>query len=759
MVALNFTVPSNFSLTVGGVDFTKSITQLSISRPLPEARTPQTWTGRITLTDRLAQPALLPEPLNPITNTNQRWERACFQVLIKIGSSPITPPLYILRYSYDDATGIAELQVGDDLTLRNDAKPGQSYRQLGYLPASTPIISGLLERACLSVGLPNYDFSAMTATMPAARDKPSGSWVEWAQTHTGERGNWMYVGTDGKVRVQAYPQLSPTTPTPLFTRARSRVDTYKPILVETPLEKYVVTGSTLKPTPAPTNIFTPVIERNYDSLPVFNITQAGNVTAGFVNAVVRLTTTQVLTSTATSLVRQITVQEALGALDPIYYPGNTGLVTTRVTTETHTADSVEGKVRQIVTASNVPLPAISSEMSTLVNEIIQAGLPSTTTAAQVLALSAAAKLVYWQRLLTSAMLTVEVFEDGGIFSPTRGMMVSRTKTSYGFRRVGLTDYYSGCVVDQEFEKFTANSTTITFGTATPPPAHYTRDFKHYVRPESTRIPLAINGSSKLIYSPRGLNIVEDIVEPGAAPGQFPTLKAGAEVGTVAIAGQATYLPVTASPYYLRYQEDSSQTLTTSGECNFYAKIIGDFAHQSYRGRSTNLPIPSEWLSNPAPFQVAAIHDGLFVLCNDSINMVGDKLEIAWTMYRLGYLSPVVAEAGSWTPTTPSNTYTTTYQVERTGATPSIAWTTPAGDWLRGSAVTRTGATPGIVWSVATGGFTQRRTGATPVINWSAPSGADWVAALAVRTGNAPVLRWLAPAGNWSFSGGGGGGGS
>jgi hypothetical protein len=113
--------------------------------------------------------------------------------------------------------------------------------------------------------------------------------------------------------------------------------------------------------------------------------------------------------------------------------------------------------------------------------------------------------------------------------------------------------------------------------------------------------------------------------------------------------------------------------------------------------------------------VAAIHDGKFVLCNDSIQMSGTEMEISWQMYRLGVISPVVPEAGEWTPTTPTNTYVVKTQVERSGITPIINWSAPIGQWQRGGAAVRTGNTPIISWS--TPRPVVYRSGATPIIEW------------------------------------------
>jgi len=701
---LNFVTPSNFTLTIGGVDFTKCIAAFSIQRPLPEPKTPQTWQGSITLAYPVT-PAYIPESLDPAINPNGRWEIGCHQILLRFGTTRLCPPLYVMGYRWNDQTRTAEIEVGDDLTLRSDFTPPQDYTKLGLSAVSGATVAGLVERACLSVGLTNYSVTGLAASIPVSPDKNEGSWIEWAQGYTGERGYWLYMHTDGQVRLRNYPFSN--TPV-LLTRPRSQVETFDPIFVDTPKDRYVCsgTGEQLVPSGTPT---TTTVDEEFGDLIYYDTANPPNTLV--TTALVRRTTTSIVQSGITFFRKTVVTQEALGAIDPQLFPGNTSAVTTSSVEETHYARS-SGEVYQIVSTTLAPLPRISSEMNNLVDESIRATNPSPSTIPGL-------KLPYWQSFAPAALTTIETFDDGGVLSSTRGMVITRTKNSYGYRRTNKLSYAYGLLVEAESETYTPDRIVLS-NAANPPTTHYTKRLVRSIRPESFKKTQV--GATAATWLVRALNPAEIDTQTGQTPPSFPTLQAPYETGSVQFSGTATFTPASASPYYTREEQVSADTLVSGSECQFYARLIGTLAHQSYRGRSTNLPIPSEWLADPKPFQVVAIHDGLFVTCNDQITLSNDGIELSWQLYRIGYLSTPVPETGSWTPASPTVPYTVATPTVVTGFTPSVNWTAPAGSWYKGLATVKTGTTPVINWTVDSTGYKKINTGATPVIDWTVPAG-------------------------------------
>lgn len=620
MAPLNFVIPSNFTLTIGGVDFTKCVSGFSIQRPLPEPKTPQSWTGSITLANPI-NPAYIPESLDPAVNPNGRWEIGCYQILLQFGSNRLCPPLYVMGYRWNDQTRTAEIEVGDDLTLRSDYTAPQDYTRLGLSAISGATVAGLVERACLSVGLTNYSVTGVAATIPVSPDKNEGSWIEWAQKYTGERGYWLYMHTDGQVRLRQWPDENDSI---LLIRGRSQVDTWDPIFVEIPKERYVCSGTGERLVPSDTPATTTVDEEFGDLVFYDGGTPPQTL---ITTALIRRTTTNISQQGQTLYRKTVVTEEALGAIDPQLFPGQTGLVVTSSVEEIHYARS-SGEVYQIVSTTMAPLPRISNEMNNLVDEILKA---DGVAAADM----PGAKLPYWQSFAPASITTIETFDDGGLFSPTRGMVVTRTKNTYGYRRTNTLDYISGLLVEAESEAYTRDRIVMS-GPGTPPTTHYTKRFIRSIRPESFKKTQV--GASAATYLVRALNPAEIDTQTGQTPPAFPTLQAPYETGSVQFSGTATFTPTSASPYYEREEQVSAETLTSTAECQNYAKLIGNLAHQSYRGRSTNLPIPSEWLSNPRPFQVVAIHDGLFITTNDTITLSSDGIELSWQLYRIGYLS-------------------------------------------------------------------------------------------------------------------------
>jgi len=588
-----------------------------------------------------------PEPFD-WTNPFGRWEQGAHQIILSIGSDRLFPPLYILTSQYNDQTGRMELRVGDDLTLRNDFTAPQDYKRLGF-PIASAGVSAIVERACLSVGLTNYSLSGISGSLPVSPDKPEGSWMQWAQSYLGERGRWLYLTNSGQVRSQAWPDNSTST---LLTRTRSQVDSWDSLFSgETPRERYTCTGATEKLVPADQpNTAEQVEEEIGDLRYTDGSSPPQDVIVGNV-----VKSRRTYSQSADGLTKRIKLEQCLGELDQQWYPGDTTLVVTSDSTEITTVDS-KGRLTQVVTTIYQPLPAVDNgkspisgdpeaTLSQLTEDILKDG--GSTDASMP-----TDKLPYWQNP-NVVISTVETFTYGGLFSPDEGVLVERVKTQAGYRRTNRLSY-SPMLVEKEVERYDKN----TFQADFPKSMHYVKSFYRAIRKRSVKKTQV--GATQATYIVQPMTDIERDSQTGQTPPSPPVVQPEYETGAVQFGGVATFNPVSASPYYKREEKIEADTLTNGSECQEYAKLIGTLAHQSYRGRSTNLPIPSEWLADPKPFAVVAIDGVKYIACNDTITLSNDGIELSWQLYKLDISSSVEVR---------------TLQ-QRWGNTPQITWSAP-----------------------------------------------------------------------------------
>jgi len=342
---LNFTPPL-YWLLIGGVDFSKCISSLSIQRPIVDVSTPYSWTGTIEFKSPV-NPSWLPENLNDLENPS-RWARGA-QIRISFGGI-LFATLRILEYYYDEDTRTGTAQVGDILSLLADEVPAKDYKGLGFPPCQGVSLSALCNQALSLAGFPNCAI-AVPDEIPVPPNKPSGSWVSWIQGYLGERGYWLSVTPQEVVTAVRYPLFGSS---PLFVRSRTELETFSRARgLKIPPDKIQVSGTCEK--------YASCITTDSEVSETFGvISGAGGRT---VLALQRRETVlkqqeagfspgsssegmPIAPKSNVSAVqkRRITVEQALGAAFPDRYPGETGCIITEITTEWKGYDS-QGRLR------------------------------------------------------------------------------------------------------------------------------------------------------------------------------------------------------------------------------------------------------------------------------------------------------------------------------------------------------------------------------------------------------------------------------
>lgn len=598
---LDFSVPSDISLTVNGLEFAPFVDSLSLRRPLPEINTPLAWTGSVTFVVPYPE-SQLPASLNDLVNPTL-WAMGVHPVVLRVGGQTIAR-LRIMEYTFDDDpdpgspyTGTA--QLGDLLTLFDTDAPAKAWQELietGGFPAFATPWNNVISSAFTAAGIAN-DLDNLNIEIPVAKDKPQGSVVRWAQQILGERGYWLYVDS-GQEQVKAvrYPEnIQPGDV--LFTRPRSGVEKFKRRQsTVTPREKVVASGSTDVETVNPQSPGGPTTTYDYDDQ----------------GRLIGITTVETVTNMPTILTVRTTVQKALTAIDSYsakWFAGNYAMVTTSIQTETKNTNA-QGQVSSETTQIEMPLGVALPE---LVKDLVGA--------------DAAAAYTYFRTPITVGITTQT-------WTVRSGLVVTREKITTSLFRYGSTTY-TGLPSYWELEEFTG---VTVLGPGSPPPNSYKRTYRQWQRPAQDKR-YKISGQ----YYVPAMNLKQMIQQEDQQPPAMDALRAEKNSNSIPLNGEATFQIAGTTPFVPKREDIQFQTLVSDQEAQQMARREGEKMFQSAYGRQFNLPMPTEWRNNPTPLQIAVVHDGMFVLTGDSLTWSADGLEMAWDANWLGAVPAVPEE--------------------------------------------------------------------------------------------------------------------
>jgi hypothetical protein len=598
MSHLNFAIPE-FSLTVGGVEFAPFVTSLSLSRPRVETSTAQSWTGGITFQQPLNATAL-PESLSEFDNPT-RWGKGLHPVVIKFRGQ-VCCVVRVLEYVFNDDFsadyGIGEARVGDLLTLLDYKTPATDYKGLGFSPAGGVSINALAKAVLAEVGAAG-DID-VPGDLWAAPDKPNGSFLKWLQSYCGERGYWLYVDTNEQIRAVKYPQAPaaaqincPRDQVENFSRRRG---------IEPPKEKLKVTGSCQKP-----------VQCSHEEAQV----EIDYAVLNGAQVIQRRQTTSAQPPIFNQQTTYITIEQALGLAMPDSYPNSATPIVVADSVRRANADD-QGRIKKIVTSTRKPLGVAIPDQ-----------FPGNTVSRD------------------AERLTEEFSHSpaDGATSAQAGVMRSRKSTLETLMPDG--NALSFAIKEQTIESWSGAPPNP--GSENPPCQRYVYTKVVYRRQNdaaSSKDSAASQVTSK--YPPLGaLIIVQNERQDDATPPSFSTLPPANPVGTVVLKGEAKAKHSAYNPYVEQEDEIQASTIQSNAEAANLAEWHQAFRHSDFYGRDINLPVSPDWLANPAPFAIGRIHNGVFVLTNDTISLSADELEIAWQGMYLGAIPPLASPTDPW----------------------------------------------------------------------------------------------------------------
>ena len=623
---LNFT-PPQIDFWVGGLNFNHCLTSLSISRPLAELSTPYSWSGSATLSKPLI-PSLLPESLDDLINPG-RWARGSHPVKLYI-KNILLCTLRILEYYFDEDTEIGTLELGDILLLLNDESPAEDYKGMNFTPCKPVSLQQIINTALNSAGIHSLSISS-PGSIPVPPNKPSGSWIGWAQQYLGERGRFLFVDKNEVIRDIPYPQSHGNV---LFRKSRLEIENYtRERSPDIPADKYIVSGSSeefvcdrdddgedVEETWGLIESRTGRQIRALERREKWKILQKADLSPGRQSEGMPV---DLKCHYQTVQIRQGRIEQALGVLFPEKYPGSTAIKLSEIIFEYKAFDS-QGRLRGTYTRSNKLLGVVLPDY-----------FPDNTTMK-----FAESKL---EEFLENIPGTIPAANDG---------VLRRKETTFRSLFVvgpGQTKQIGNVIIlgnlntvlavkEQTIEQWKEH------GKCPCSSYKYTRRVS---RREQEASPDDGQSDGTHNYSPSyyrlgGLSLQSNLSkdEEDSTPPDWERMPAICPTCTISFKGESTFTIASVSPYRKRNTYISSQTISSQIEAQAYARIVGLIAHQRYRSRSINLPIPLEYLLNPNPFSVVHIHKGAFVLDNPSIILAEDGLELAFKGNYIGAIPEI-----------------------------------------------------------------------------------------------------------------------
>lgn len=628
---LNFTPPA-FEFLVGGINFSAFLTSLSISRPLAEINTPQSWSGSAELASPMIY-SLLPESLDDLVNPG-RWFRGV-QVRLKFKNITFAT-LRILEYWYDEENQTATIQLGDILSLLDDEVPAKDYKGLGFTPCQSVSLSVLATKAlqeagfsCISVNIPG--------TIEVPPNKPNGSWVSWVQTYLGERGYWLYVRPDECIAAAAYPLgFAPIT---LFALSKFAMEHFqRDRSPELPADKYIVSGSVEKFADCGSDEDQTIREdfvvlntggSDINALQrreIRTIRQRVNFQASVQTGM----PIYIQSSYATVQIVDIVVSSALGAIFPETYPGSTQIIVTERGTEYKAYDS-QGRLRakyfqnsrllgQVVPDAFPGDRTMVDSADRILEEFLE-NLPGVSKNDGVLR-----RREYTYRSLFAEGTEATEWEGAGriVFG---GISYSRAIKERTIEEWRDNNKITDCSCDRyEYSQRVWVREQVQISALEAQPfntgQYYTEDVPFY-RMGSLQIQSELSENNS------------DSVPPA-----WETAEPTCPTCEKTIKNEAFFVTASISPFRQKEKYFTSQTLESDTEAQQLARLLGTIQTQRYRARKINSPLHPAFLINSTPFGQAYCHNGAFVMDAPSINLATDGLEMAFTGNYIGGITPV-----------------------------------------------------------------------------------------------------------------------
>jgi len=596
---INFAA-GDYQVMVGNLDVTPLVAQFSLGRPLPDVGTPYAWTGSVTLVEGLNANTIA-ESLNDLINP-VRWAKGIHPVTVSIDGFKVAT-LRVLEYFYEDDPGpeetpTAEMQLGDLLVLNDYKTPPKDYKGLGFGLGSVSI-NAIAAKVFSELNLTGE--VDVLGAIDVAPDKPDGSWIQWLQSYLGERGYWLYVDPNEIIRVAAYP-LNYDSSGYLANFARRQVENYKRnrSAVEIPVEKQLVTATCEKRLPQGSS---------GQLQTLIEYAQIGNRLS-----ISRSQSNRVLASTPTRKVEEIIIEQAKGLTFPELFPNDTGLIQTAYTRETTTAN-IQGKVYKKETATSMPLGLALPDLYGSKRE----GLA----------------------MVENAEIIIEEWRSSSprVSSSDTSIVRYHLVTTYKTLPVG-SNAYKVDVAAQVSEEWSEEVAILGGDESTPKCERFRYERIEQKRSVSETSEASPGGTNQPFFVLGALAVTNQERKNDQSPPAWDTLAPAQDSSSVTLKGVAKFAPVGYTPYAETEDEYQANTLQTVGECNRLAQLLGTLKHHAYKSRDINAPPPNAWKSNPAPFHTAAIHDGVYVLCADSLALSEEELEIAWTGHYVGAIPTI-----------------------------------------------------------------------------------------------------------------------
>lgn len=656
--ALNFTLAEGYSVFVGDLNITHCITALTLKRPIAEIGQAQSWTGSMSLSTP-AISSLLAESLDDITNP-ARWCRGNHPVIFTLAGIRFAT-LRIIEYSYDEDMDTSDVDLGDILVLSDFRTPGKDYKS--NFTACKPVsLSQLVEVALKESGIPSFSLN-VSGTIPVPPDKPSGSWIAWAQSYLGERGYWLYCDPFEIVKIVQYPQ----TPQPITSLSRSEVENYeRQKTLDFAPDKLTVVGVGEVLGDCCGSSFDVEIQEAFGSLKGGEDGNAliGRTTSRLVNKPV--ITGEQLSHYSMSEIRTIKTEQALGVVFPREKPGDGTLAVTSFVTETkrynregflveekYSTDKMlglclpeafPGDTTVVEGAEATRILYSDQDPSTSVISGLGDGKPAKLKPGQ----PGSGVLVYKQTETWAVMAegtTASELEGGGrITGAVRWEVLRNSEEKESWRLpTGTFSAIGGGGVEEECTCDTATYTK--------------RVSKRTQRVISAR---DIDVQGKYYKEDQDYYYYGGLIPVGSegkttADSSFPTwarLSSPCPVRQKTLSESTTFAPKDFSPFRERESTFQSSTINTSAEAKYLSSLLGRLAHQRRLQRLISLPIPEFFVRNSEPFTCLDVHEGRFICDAPAIVIGEDGAEISWTGNYYGAIPavPRLPRVTVWIPT-------------------------------------------------------------------------------------------------------------
>lgn len=619
---LNYVLPG-FLITIGNQNFTYCLDRnngLTIRRPIAEPSNPYGWQCNFNLAipDNAAlMPVSIIKAENPaFWSTGQKVQLFFFNKLFAT--------LYITRYSYSEQDRIGQCECADATIFFNYRTPAKDYKGLKFPACSSTTVNTLAAKVFNELGIPSSVNVGGAIDVPP--NKPNGSWIAFLQSYLGERGAWLYASPEGIVRSALYPLYNKS---PKMYRSLMDIDRYQPVSTgDIPHTKILATCSVEKFAKCGTE---------KDPEPTEEYQLIDGASGGKVNALsARTTITREITNN--TIKTKTVIEQALGVIDSTAYKGSKSEIISQIIKETKTYDAQGREIEVRITTDKCLCLALPEQFpgETKIyraEESIEKSLeynPEETIIGNTAdgVMRARIKKVYARFAkgteavkktglgnpkdafpsLTHFMdikeKVIELWSDGN-----KALQSINGTTSSNQEKCGCNEYkYTKRVYKQE--NFSVPAKT----------EKYTED--------------------KPFWKLTGLQPQSKLPdEENSIPPEFKTKKPNCPTCTATFSTEVSFA-FPGSSIYQKPNEVSANTLQTVQELQYYAQLVGTLEHQRYESRTISMPLPIEYMTNPLPFMVVAVHDGLYIVDSPSIVLGEDGAEFTFVGNRCGYIGAI-----------------------------------------------------------------------------------------------------------------------